>query len=129
MELSSCPDCHDLAESLRHHVKLVREAQKYMTDAHAGEVRNITPLQALQEQAVYYENMMESQDDEINELEHRLEKLMSYHMQILKYKEMIEERLLKMKEILENKEFFLCQDTAPEKCYWVEQLYEVAKFI
>lgn len=53
-------------------LKLLREmildAQKYATDAHAGQVRNITPLQALQEQASYYEDMMDEQDDEIEEL-------------------------------------------------------------
>ncbi len=38
---------------------LILEAQKYITDAHAGEVRDITPLEALQEQALYYEDMID----------------------------------------------------------------------
>jgi ribosomal protein L7/L12 len=68
MELSSCPDCKDLAESLRVHVKMVKEAREYATDAHAGEVRKITPLEALQELTVYYEDMMDDQDKEIKNL-------------------------------------------------------------
>ena len=37
----------------------ILEAQKYATDAHAGEVRDITPLEALQEQSNYYEDMLD----------------------------------------------------------------------
>lgn len=48
--------------------EMILDAQKYITDTHAGMVRNITPLQALQEQASYYEDMMEEQDEEIKEL-------------------------------------------------------------
>jgi glutamate formiminotransferase len=77
MELSSCPDCKDLAEALRVHVKMVKEARQYMTDAHAGELRNITPLEALQELTKYYEDMMDDQDDAINDLEGEIEKLKS----------------------------------------------------
>jgi hypothetical protein len=43
----------------------ILEAQKYATDAHAGEVRDITPLQALQEQAEYYEDMMDEMEAEL----------------------------------------------------------------
>lgn len=46
----------------------ILEAQKYMTDAHAGEVRKITPLEALREQAEYYENMMDELEEEISKL-------------------------------------------------------------
>jgi hypothetical protein len=73
MELSSCPDCHDLANALRAHVKMVREAREYATDVMAGEVRKITPLEALQEQAIYYEGMMDEQDVEIDNLKFLLE--------------------------------------------------------
>ncbi len=69
MELSDCPDCHDLAEALRKHVKMVDDARRYVTDAHAGEVRQITPLEALRELTVYYEDMMEDQDEAINNYE------------------------------------------------------------
>lgn len=75
MELSDCPDCKDLAEALRVHVKMVKEARQYATDAHAGELRNITPLEALQEQAEYYEDMMDDQDDAINDLETEISNL------------------------------------------------------
>jgi len=73
MELSSCPDCHELAEALRVHVKMVKEARQYVTDAHAGELRDITPLEALQELTEYYEDMMDDQDEAINDLETEIE--------------------------------------------------------
>ncbi len=73
MELSSCPDCKDLAEALRVHVKMVKEARQYITDAHAGELRDITPLEALQELSEYYEDMMDEQDKEIKNLKFLLE--------------------------------------------------------
>ena len=47
----------------------------YVTDAHASKVRDITPLQALQEVTEYYEDMMDDQDEAINNLETEIEKL------------------------------------------------------
>ncbi len=67
-----CPVTNPMA-AFRQLKEMIDEARKYMTDAHAGTVRNITPLQALQEQASYYEDMMEEQDEEIKELLERLE--------------------------------------------------------
>lgn len=74
MELSSCLDCKELAGALRVHVKMVKEARQYITDTHAGELRDITPLEALQEQALYYENVLDDQDESINDLETEIEK-------------------------------------------------------
>jgi predicted nucleic acid-binding Zn-ribbon protein len=145
MELSSCPDCHDLAETLRHHVKMVDDARKYATDAHAGVVRHITPLEALQEQAEYYEDMMEDQDEAINDLEGRLEKQDTEIRQLnfilqgteINYREARAQIELQLKYIRErnNKlEKFVnfiqsceCQDVAPGKCYWITQITEEAE--
>ncbi len=69
MELSSCPDCQDLAKALREHVEMVREAREYATDPHEAELRKVSPLVALQEQAMYYEGMMDEQEEAINDLE------------------------------------------------------------
>jgi len=63
-----CPDC--------------LEAQKYATDALAGDVRNITPLKALQEQAIYYEDMMDEQDREMEVLTAEIDKLAQYILSI-----------------------------------------------
>lgn len=101
MELDDgCLDCLDLADALRKHVKMVNEARKYITDAHAGEVRDITPLQALQEQAQYYEDILDDQDEAIGGLEYRLEKLEKYHNQILDYKQKLEGEIQTLAEYI-----------------------------
>ena len=41
----------------------IREAQLYVTDAHAAKPRNVTPLQALQEISSYYEGLLDKQDN------------------------------------------------------------------
>lgn len=82
MELSSCKDCHDLAETLRYHVKMVSEAREYATDAHAGVVRHITPLEALQEQAEYYEGMLDEVEGDLEVVTAEVDKLAQYILSI-----------------------------------------------
>ena len=44
--------------------KLIKDAQEYMTDAHSSELRSITPLQALQELASYYEGLLDKEEEQ-----------------------------------------------------------------
>ena len=66
-----CPVVNVMA-AFRRLREMILDAQKYITDAHAGQVRNITPLQALQEQASYYEDMIDEQDKLVKALEKKI---------------------------------------------------------
>ena len=40
----------------------ITEAQKYVSDTHSADLKDVTPLQALQEVASYYEGLLDEED-------------------------------------------------------------------
>lgn len=65
-----CGDSHDGVDKLCRRCRIasleaeILEAQKFVTDAHASEVRKVTPLQALQEISSRYEQMLDEAEAE-----------------------------------------------------------------
>ena len=115
MELSSCPDCHDLAEALRNHIQKVKDQKLEISSLKFL-------LKGTQINLVGEQKQSELQMRYITDLKERLEIFEKYHNQILDWKEVLENKIQEIKEFALNVK---CEDVAPDVCYGSKQIVEM----